>query len=217
MAFAQHNGNGNNPPPMTTIVDLGRTAFEKYPRTHDRLGIEASVTIEENHLKGNFLMVGGDPYHVKVMRDYGIKAFGAYTEDYSPVSKWHAISDTGRLPFREEIFRAVFWHHIFADPGMLMEWIVDGTALVERGGFFLFDADKYRHWEDYLFAQGWHKMPRHWSYQLSVWQKPDFRMPKPAWGHNRRILRLPIKMPKWKMIWKGSNGRFELRALAISA
>lgn len=215
MGFAQHDQQPKKP--MSQILDLGRDAFTKYPRTHDRLGIEASVTIAENHLKGIFLTVGGDPYHVKIMRDYGIKVFGAYTEDYTPITRWHAVAQTGRLPFREELFRGIFWHHIFADPGMLMEWIVDVTALVEPGGFFLFDPEKYRHWEDYLFGQGWHKMPRHWSWQLSVWQKPDFRIPLPSWRHAKKLIQFPVKLPKWKMFGGPNDEQTEQRALQSSA
>lgn len=200
-------------------VELMREALEHYPRRHSRLGMEAEIVVLERFIKGRVLLIGGDPIFTRNLRQVGVKAFGAYSEDYSGLTRWHAVTDVGQLAFKDSAFDAVFWHHIGQEPGLMMQWLVDATMLVAPSGFFLFDESQIhlQHWAVYLLAQGWHKVLHHdKSMQLSIYQRPAKKIARPAYDHFvPRVLSFPV--PKWKMRWGRSTDSPATRAIETSA
>lgn len=196
---------------VTTEIDIEviRHYLKDYPRYHDRLGIEAGVIGHDLGIFNRVLLVGGDPIHLKTMREYGLKTFGAYTEDWPEISRFHAVADAGRLSFKDLTFEAVFWHHHHRDPGNLMEWLVDATMLVVEGGYFVYEEERYPHWEDYLMAQGWTRF-RFPKYMLTAWQRPFRAIATPAYGHMKKVIIFP--KTKWRMRWGVSERMIESAA-----
>lgn len=124
------------------------------------------------HREPLVLIVGGDAKAVLLMRDAGIKAFGALTQD-QPATMFHAVTDPGQLSFQPRHFHQVYWSHPkydFYDPGY--EWLIDAIKLVEPRGFFLFDEEEMLSWGMWLRQRNWEKLPFSMG-RYSIWQNKN--------------------------------------------
>lgn len=126
------------------------------------------------HISGRVLVVGGDPVWVNMFRRYGIKAFGALTDDAPGATIFHVLADADLLPFAGESFEAVHWRQPSFKGESNFKELSSVIAVIEHAGYLIFTSGDYPDWPDQLKAFGWSKVPILWS-GMSIWQKPTFR------------------------------------------
>lgn len=197
-----HKPLSEGPIHIAETIEAMRKALNKYPRHHGRLGIEGGIIGMDKKITGKVLVVGGDPIHVKTMREYRLNAFGALTEDYIGVTPYHAVTDIGKLSFLDLTFEAVFWHHISPDSLESSDALFDALMLIVPGGYFIFNEKVYPEWADYLREHGWEKHYLEYQFQLSIWQNAQKLITLPFYEKFKNILPF-IKVPKWRMLGQG--------------
>lgn len=185
----------SNPNQRDMIVNHIRLQLKNFPRHHNRLGLEGADFGNSLRIDGKILVIGGDPVHVRTMRQYDMNVFGALTQDFKGVTPYHAVANPGNVSFLSETFELVLWHHIWVlEPKKHVAWLHDAIRLVEEEGFFAFDQAMYPFWPKQLIEAGWTLIT--WptntlSYQLSIWKRPTAKT-QPG-----KILFWPAKDSQW--------------------
>lgn len=118
------------------------------------------------------LLVGGEPGAVTIMRNVGLKAFGALTDDHPGVTPYHAVADPGKLPFKTGLFHAVYWSHKNSNQEVYYEALLDALRLIQADGLFLFDDDEYPYWPIFMKSRNWVQVPFRLG-QFSIWERRD--------------------------------------------
>jgi hypothetical protein len=141
--------------------------------TYTNLAAEGVSFAHLLKIEGRVLFVNGESVWAEIFQKRGMKAFEMHIKrDVKPSTTFEVYGELGHVPFAKSTFQAVFWMAIGMSAGhMSFGWLRNVAAVVQPGGYLLFDEDSHIQWPGWLEAWRWERVPFHFGY-LSVYRKP---------------------------------------------
>lgn len=118
------------------------------------------------------LVVGGMSEIVRNMRKRGHAAFGATTETGFASTRWHAVMDASSIAFQRGSFHSVYWLHMPRNKREATSMMDQAIALVQEGGYLVFDEESYPGWIRTMKETGWDRLP-FCEGSLMIWKRPQ--------------------------------------------
>lgn len=168
---------------LTAALSLPVPSFMSMLDTPNGRVVVVRWFLQKIHLEKNnekVLLVDGEDFTVQRLRANGVQAFGVWDpNNVGLMTKYHAIAEPGKLPFRNGTFHMVYWMRGGAFTAVKAgTWLSDVAGTVERGGLLFFLDLITPHWSRFLDQAHWQRLPFLMD-GLSVWRKPMERF-KPS-------------------------------------